>query len=827
VVNAKALGGNTFPRPPGFPEWDTGSLLVTQAHSAMLFVAPVIMISLFVFLRRSRFGMAIRAAAANPDAASMAGMSPTTMATMTWALAGGIAAFTAALVLPTRGLLIGEAFGLSLLLPALTAAVLGRMQNLGVAMLGGIGAGMIERVISFNTGSDGAVAAILFVIILVALLFQSRQGTREKEKGSWLAAQAWTALPERVAELKAVRGTPWVLGVLAIAVAVVVNLNSSNEIAFILVSSMALAIVGLSIGLLTGLAGQLSLGSFAVAGFGAFASWYFSSNSGSFPLGLIAGMCFGAIVSVAVGLPALRLRGLLLAITTLGFALASQSYFLQQDAIFGGGRDPGRPIFLGEDLNLAKEYFWVALVVLVIAMLFTRNLRNGAFGRRLVGLRDNEDNARAFAIQGNATTLTAYAVAGAIAGLGGALYGHLLPQLTPTFFLANVSIDIVVMTVVGGISLLSGPVLGAFWIIAVPRLVGFDLAGQAVHGLLTLVVVLFSPGGISGLLRPARESWVRLIARRAGIDLDANMQIAGVQSTDALPSGARSAARVQVGPRRPSTGSERTWVKTPLLTVEHVSKSYGGVTAVSDVSIQILEGETVGLVGPNGAGKTTLFELISGFVRSDSGTITFLGEDITHMGPESRAQLGLIRSFQDATLFPTMTLLDAVMLAQERVNPSRLHESLFGMRERDRSKDVHARDLIGLMGLDMFRDRQIGQLSTGTRRIAELTCALALQPRLLLLDEPAAGVAQKETEALGQVLEGVKKQLNTTLVIIEHDIPLLASMSDWMVAMESGSLLIEGEPADVQADPRVVEAFLGGDASAISRSNLEPAAPVA
>ncbi len=820
VINARALGGNTFPRPAGFPEFTIGSLPVTQAHSAMLVLAPVIMIGLFTFLKRSRFGLAIRAAAANPDAAAMAGMSPTAMATMTWALAGAIAAFTAILVLPTRGFVLGEAFGLSLLLPALAAAVIARMRDLNVAMVAGVGAGVVERIVSFNSGSDGAVSLILFVVILVALLLQAGEGTRQKEKGSWLAATSWSALPERVARLPLLQATPWVLGVLAVAGAAFVNVTSSNETAFVLTTVMALAIVGLSVGLLTGLGGQLTLGAFAVAAFGAFASWYFSRHSGSFELGLAAAMFVGAAVSVAVGVPALRVRGLFLAVTTLGFALATQSWFLQQDAIFGDGRIPGRPILFGNDLDTAREYFWVVLLALVVTMVLTWNLRRGAFGRRLVGLRDNEDNARAFSVHGTTQTLTAYAVAGAVAGIGGAMYGHLLPQLSPTFFLANLSIDVIVMTVVGGISLLTGPILGALYVVAVPRLLELDNAGRALHALGTLAVVLFAPGGLAGLLRPVRDGWVRLVARLDGVELDEHLQVVGtVEPAEGLPSG--TAARARVSPRRPG-GVERgrVWVQTPLLRVEGVAKSYGGVNAVGGVSIDVLEGETVGLVGPNGAGKTTLFEIISGFVRPDAGSISFMGQDVTALGPEARAQLGIARSFQDATLFPTMTLLDVVKLAQERVDPSRLHESLLGLGGREHRKDLHARDLIGLMGLDAFRDKRLGELSTGTRRIAELTCALALQPRLLLLDEPAAGVAQKETEALGELLEGVKRQLRTTMVVIEHDIPLLASMSDWMVAMESGLLLVEGEPSTVQSHPLVVESFLGGDPAAISRSDV-------
>ncbi|MGH9187662.1 MAG: ABC transporter ATP-binding protein, partial [Acidimicrobiales bacterium] len=227
---------------------------------------------------------------------------------------------------------------------------------------------------------------------------------------------------------------------------------------------------------------------------------------------------------------------------------------------------------------------------------------------------------------------------------------------------------------------------------------------------------------------------------------------------------------------------------------------------------------TLGLIGPNGAGKTTTFELLGGFTRADEGQVFFDGQEVSRLGPEARGRLGLIRSFQDAALFPTMTVTDTVRLALERGAPTSFLGSALGFAGSERAKRDQARELIAFMGLDAYRDKQAQELSTGTRRITELTCLVALRPRLLLLDEPSSGIAQRETEALGRLLEDLKAQLDTTLVIIEHDIPLIMGLAGRIVAMDAGSVIAAGPPEVVRNDLKVVEAYLGGSLEAIERS---------
>jgi ABC-type branched-subunit amino acid transport system ATPase component/ABC-type branched-subunit amino acid transport system permease subunit len=728
-------------------------------------------------------------------------------------VAGVVAAFTAILGLPTRGFANAQCLGPGLLLRALAAAVIARMVSLPVGLAAGIGVGIVEQVLLWNYPRGGLVEAVLFVALMLALLLQPRAaGGRDADRGSWAAVQPWAPLSERLARVWAVRNLGWIGTGAVLAAALLMPVVSTHATAVTLVVIMAFTVVGLSVGVVTGLGGQLSLGQFALAGVGATISYVVTKETGNYFLAFVAAGVVAAAVSLVIGLPALRIRGLMLAVTTLGFALATQGWLFQQSWMLGDGVEPGRPVFGDTLFDTGKRYYLFALLPLAAAAWLARNIWRSGVGRRLRAIRDNEAGARAFTVPATAVKLQGFMLAGFLAGIGGALYGHALSRLSATAFPIGASINSAAMTVLGGIGVLSGPLLGAFYIIGVPEFLPLDNAGLAATALGWLVLILYFPAGIARLLKPVRDGAVAVAARVGGVDPD-------VEDDDALAEVAPQAVAGEVRalvPRAP----RRVDAEGPLLAVNGVSKSFGGVHAVQDVTFDVRPGEVVGLIGPNGAGKTTLFELIGGFTKADAGTVLFDGDDITRIGPEGRGRRGLIRSFQDAALFPTMTVIETVMLAHERTDPTRMVPALLGFSGADRRKEARARELVGAMGLYGFRNKQIRELSTGTRRITELACLVALEPTLLLLDEPASGIAQRETEALGDLLLRLKASLDLTLVVIEHDIPMVMRLSDRIIAMESGRVIADGSPAEVRENPLVIESYLGGDVTAIERSGI-------
>ena len=268
-----------------------------------------------------------------------------------------------------------------------------------------------------------------------------------------------------------------------------------------------------------------------------------------------------------------------------------------------------------------------------------------------------------------------------------------------------------------------------------------------------------------------------------------------------------------------------------ILECHGVTKRFGGITAVDHVDLELRQGEILGLIGQNGAGKTTLFDCVSGFLPVDEGRILLRGHDITSLAPHERAQRGLGRSFQEARLFPTLTTAETLAVARERhVRGTSMVADAFGQpvaRATDDDVATAVDLLVELMGLDAFREKLTGELSTGTRRIVELACLLASDPKVIVLDEPSGGVAQRETEALGPLLQRVQAATGTSVLVIEHDMPLLTSICDRMVALELGGVIAEGTPAEVLEHPRVVESYLGTDAAAINRSGTLEDQPAA
>lgn len=806
VVNSQARSGSTFPQPSGMPEFRIGGVfLVTRSYSAMLLLSPAIVLALVLFLRRSRYGLGLRASAANVERARMAGIPAARMSTVAWALAGAVAAYTTVLIIPTRGFITAETLGPTLLLRALAAAVLARMTSLPIALGAGVVIGVVDQVLVFNYPTSGVPEIALFGILAVALLMQARGSGRAEERKDWAALQPWLALPEALRRVWVIRNLGRIACAILLVAGVIAGLLASNSAAVTMVAIVAFTLIGLSLGVVTGLAGQLSLGQFALAGVGATASYVVVDRFGNFLLALVVAAVVAAAVSMFLGLPALRVRGLLLGVITLSFALASQRWLLAQSWALGDGKTSERPVLGAIELDNTRRYYFWALAVLVLGFWLASNVWRGAIGLRLRAVRDNEDGARAFGISATAVKLEGFAIAGLLVGLGGAVYGHLLSRISAESFDVVTSINVVALSVLGGIGLLSGPLLGALYIVGLPRFVPLDNAGVAATSLGWLLLILYFPGGIAALIAAPRARLVAALARRAGID---------TALVDVVP----ESHPVSAGAIRLTRAGSHTDAGGVVLRARGVVRHYGGIRAVDGVDLTVERDEIVGLIGPNGAGKTTLFEVLGGFTHAQAGTVELLGRDVTRLPADARARAGLVRSFQDAALFPTLTVNECVTLAFERLDPTNVVASLVAAQAPERAKRARAEELVALMGLARFRDRPIRELSTGTRRIAELACTVALEPVVLLLDEPSSGIAQRESEALGEVLLRIREHLGCALVVVEHDIPLLMGLATRVVALDTGSVIAEGTPDEIRQNPLVVASYLGTDSTAIERS---------
>ena len=345
------LGGGSFPQPPGFPRFEL-TVFVSPSATALLFLSPVVVGGLYLFLQRSRFGLAIRGAAANPDSATLAGVDPRHMAMLSWALAGAIAAFAAMLIIPNQSTVTADALGPDFIIRGLAVAALARFANLPIALLAGLGIGMVEQIMISNPEATGWFEIALFVLILAGVALQVRAGREQPERWSSLAPSR--RLPDSYREVWLIRNLGWVVGGAAAVAAALVPLGISNRSAFVLSTVVAFATIGISVSFLTGLAGQLSLGQVAFAAIGAVAGVRVAVDTGSLVLGLLCGGAVGAVVSAAVGLPALRLRGLLLAIATLAFALATFSWLLRQDWAFGAGLSSRPASVFGIELTTSR-----------------------------------------------------------------------------------------------------------------------------------------------------------------------------------------------------------------------------------------------------------------------------------------------------------------------------------------------------------------------------------------------------------------------------------------------------------------------------------------
>ena len=802
------LAGGTYPTP-----FDAlvriGSLRLNAGHLLILVVSPLIVLGLTLFLGRTSVGIASRASAENRDAALLAGVPVAAVSLLVWTLAGVLAGASAILVGPTKPLLSQVALGPSLMVRALAAALIGRLANLPAVLAGGLVIGVVELLVLWNYPTGGLLEMTLFVIVLGCLLFRRGLGqlARGGDESSWSLAGSVRPLARTIASTRSVAMARRATIVAAVALAALAPLPMQNSQRLLASSVVIFALIGLSVVVLTGFAGQVSLGQFAFVALGALVGGRMYQLGYPAWMGALYAIAAGALVAAGIGLAALRVRGLFLAVGTLGFALAASTWLFNQpwlvvaDVTGLTSRRIPRPHAFGVDFQKELPYYWLCLVAFCVVAALVHRLRNSGIGRSMVAVRDNERAAASLSVSPRRAKLTAFVVAGAIAGLGGWLYGALLVNFNVNAFGPEQSLNLVAMCVFGGLTTITGAVLGALWVRGIPYAFGanFGLASSAAGLLLALLVF---PGGLAGLVFRVRDRVVRFLT--------------GDEGDTAPATTARPALPARVIEHPPETSA----TADPLVATD-VSVHFGGIAAVNGVSLALAPGETIGLIGPNGAGKTTFFDVLSGQIAPSHGTVALRGIDVTALRVEQRAELGLGRSFQQARLFDGLTVHESFRLASERGDRSELVPSLLGLppsRVAERRKAAGADGLVDLLGLAAFADRRIDELSTGTRRLVELGCIVALGAEVLLLDEPMAGIAQREVEAFVPVIADVRAHLGASIVLVDHDLPMVGAIVDRVVVMASGAVVASGPPAILIEDEAVRTVYLGTDERAVHRS---------
>lgn len=785
------LAADGYPQPFDW-RWNVGSAVVTSSQILTILIAPAIAVGLYLFLARTRTGRAIRGAASNPDAARVSGISVRRVSLIVWVLAGLVSSVAAILYAPTQPAIGFAESGPGLLLRGLAAALLAGMFDFRIAVVAGVAVGIIEQATVFYTDVPGLTDLVLALVLAAGLLMRWRALAREAHGDEGLVVERSTPpLPERVREMVAVRhlGTlGWMALIVVVALAPLFSGLRTQERAVFLVFMVSFAMVGMALSLLTGWAGQVSLGQFAFLGVGAYVATL--TDGLGIPVMLIASGIATAATSALVGSVAVRFRGLFMGVVTLAFAFAARSWLFRQGVVTEDASaivSIDRPHLFGMEITTVRGVYPIAVTVLVLTALSLRSVRRSSIGRAIVASRDNPSLASAYGLPPTGARLTALAISGFVTGMAGTLWAMAAGSWSFTAFEPSMSFVLLSVAIVGGLGTLYGPILGTIAVFAWPYLVP-DANTLAIRsftsGALLLVTLLFFPGGLASIVERVRRWFVQLVADNAPEPF--------VRREEGEP-----------------------------LVVEDVSVSFGGIVALDGVSMTVRGGEIVGLIGSNGAGKSTLLNVISGHLKPAAGRITVSGHDVTGLGPEFRPHIGLSRTFQDAHLFPGLTVLETVMASADRNLRGGAVSAMVGspwMRLSEQQKQARAMEHLEEFGLADRADTLVGELSTGMRRICDLAAVVASEPTVVLLDEPTAGLAQREVERFAPLLRRVHDQYGASMLIIEHDMPLLMSLCDRIYCLETGQVIAEGTPREVRADPRVVASYLGTDAQAVERS---------
>ncbi|MGW4481370.1 ABC transporter permease subunit [Rhodococcus triatomae] len=725
-------------------------------------------------LRYTRFGIATEAAAESEKGALLTGLSPDRIAIANWALSSATAAIGGVVIAPLVPL--NPVAYTMFIVPALAAALVGNFASITLTVGAGLAIGMLQseatnlQVTWDWMPSTGVAEAVPLVLILVFLLVR---GQPLPGRGAVIRHDLGRSpRPERIA-------LPTALGLGAGLVAL---LATSGSLRLAVIGTMIFAVIALSLVVVTGYAGQVSLAQLTLAGVGAYSLSRFSANLGiPFPIAPLLAALAAMVVGVIVGLPALRVRGLPLMVATLALAVFAEAFWFRNPDLNGGlqGAPIDPPSLFGIDLGIGAgagypriAFGVVCLVVVAAVALGVAALRRSTLGAAMLAVRTNERSAAAAGINVGLTKLTAFAIASFIAGLGGSLLAYQQTLATAGTYTVFAGIGLFAVFYIAGVTSVTGGLLagvlapGGLLFFVTERYLHFGDYYMLVSGILLIVTVVTSPDGIAGHLHR-----IPVPGRRAS-----DRRRPPPASTPAVP---------------------ETTVHTDgatVLSVQGVGVRYGAVRAVDDVGFDLRAGEIVGLIGPNGAGKTTLVDAISGFATAE-GRITLSGKDIAKLPPFRRSRAGLGRTFQDIELYDELTVAENVAVGAARSGDT----------------DSAVTSVLTLLDITELADTTAADLSQGQRQLVSVARVLAGRPAVALLDEPAAGLDSSESRWLGERLRAARG-LGVTMLLIDHDMDLVLNVCDRVVVLDLGKVIAVGTPADIRNDPTVVAAYLGSPA---------------
>ena len=776
-----AFGTTAQPEPSVLPQ-NTVKLLgavIPVDRFILTGIVIVLAAALAALYRFTLFGLATRAASENEVFAMLSGLSPNRLSMINTllasAIAGGIGILAASITqLDTETLPLQ-------IVPALAAALLAGFTSFGIACAAGIGLGIIGSLLQYVTSlswfpTAGGVAlpgVYELVVFVLIVLFMYLRGASLPSRGELVEQR----LPEAPRPRRLAVTAPVVAVVCAVALVVL-----PFDFREALVNTMIGTLIALSLVVITGFMGQISVVQLTLAGVSGFTISHLAVNAGiAFPIAPLLGAGVALILGLITAASALRVRGVSLAVVTLAAVVAITNFGFV-NTTWGGGQT-GSPVpepkllgldlgpragFRGLDGNLPSPVFgWVVLAVTVGLCVLVGLLRRGSLGQRMLAVRSNERAAAAVAIDPRVVKFIAFGISSVIAGLAGALYAYNFSSVSADRFDPFTALSLIAFAYAGGITLISGAVFAglistqALFPYALDKWLGINGNWFLLFGGAILIVTLIqNPEGVAG-------AFYRRTHRRHAVEREGP-----------------APAVAQPPPSRPRPEPVKG---AAVLRVSGLSVAFGGVHALNDVDIEVREGELVGLIGPNGAGKTTLVDAVTGFVRF-SGIVELDGRDVGRMPPYQRARLGLGRTWQSTDLFDDLDVRENLTVA-------------------DGTGEVDTK--LSLVGVDVAGEAMPGQLSQGQRKLVGIARALASDPRVLCLDEPAAGLDTHESQELGARLRELADQGQSTL-LIDHDMGLVLSICDRVVVLEFGKVIADDTPEVVRRDPNVISAYLGG-----------------